>query len=583
MNHLSSSQQQQQQHHYGSGFSAPRYHQQAPSTPSWMDHYGSSSAQQQHPGLHLRQEEVSISCPIVNCNQSFANAGLLCRHATDQHFCDRFARELPVVPPFACPLCGKNYPDQMSLIRHWGVTHQMAVKVFNEQMGRPNSFDMSVLKKYEVRGGAFRETCPLCKGSFQGRQLLLRHLADTHFKDRMCNNMPDREGLVYQCPQCPHVARDRQAFVRHYGIVHHMVIKYLNEMGIHSLDSEGAGGSKAPQSPVVPAVTPQAAGYGVGLNDSFSPRGGLTGYPGDGSPGSSSYYSPHMQTPQRSPYHTGLDVVQQQQQQYTSPFASPQYKSPQYVSHSPRTGGGGSVASSPQDLSMQQYSGAAAAAAGRGAQYSQYEQRFGQQPQDLSSSQPQDLSMATMPQDLSAKAASQPLDFSSHGGNSQHHPQQHLPASPYQAQLPAPSQQYHPASNQKPLKVLVNDSYRQQQPMTPGSQHSNPGTPQPPGSHLGSQPGTPQPVSAAPSPAASSVGGGSNSGYRLSAAPSPAGSYRQPATPQPVYAHQVADFGGHPVIQPNPQHTQPIMPGHSASSAFQVQNSNIFLFLCCTL
>jgi hypothetical protein len=79
------------------------------------------------------------------------------------------------------------------------------------------------------------------------------------------------------------------------------------------------------------------------------------------------------------------------------------------------------------------------------------------------------------------------------------------------------------------------------------------------------------------------VGGGSNSGYRLSAAPSPAGSYRQPATPQPVYAHQVADFGGHPVIQPNPQHTQPIMPGHSASSAFQVQNSNIFLFLCCTL
>jgi hypothetical protein len=169
MNHLSSSQQQQQQHHYGSGFSAPRYHQQAPPTPSWMDHYGSSSsAQQQHPGLHLRQEEVSISCPIVNCNQSFANAGLLCRHATDQHFCDRFARELPVVPPFACPLCGKNYPDQMSLIRHWGVTHQMAVKVFNEQMGRPNSFDMSVLKKYEVRGGGIPGDLPAVQGQLSG-------------------------------------------------------------------------------------------------------------------------------------------------------------------------------------------------------------------------------------------------------------------------------------------------------------------------------------------------------------------------------------------------------------------------------
>jgi hypothetical protein len=476
----------------------------------------------------------------------------------------------------------------------------MAIKVFNEQVGRPNSFDTSVLKKYEVRsspgGGGCRETCPLCKGSFQGRQLLLRHLADTHFKDRMCNNMPEREGLVYQCPQCAHVARDRQSFVRHYGIVHRMVVKYLNEMGIHSLDDEvgpmGGKGASAPSSPAA-AIIPAVYGTTTGHNDSFSPR-----YSGEPVGSSPSYYSPHsqhMQTPQRSPYH---DVVQQQQQ-YSSPFASPQYKSPQYVSHSPRnpTGGGSnSIASSPQDLSMQ-YS---AQRPMPPTVFSQFESRFGQQPQDLSASstQPQDLSASasSQPQDLSAKASSQPLDFSSHG----HQPQQHHMSSPYHQQQPvnlaqqqpAPSvgqQQYHPASNnQKPLKVLVNDPYRQP-PMTPGSQHSNPSTPQPPPSHLGggggnSQPGTPQPLSAAPSPASSSAGY-----HRLSAAPSPAaGSYRQPATPQPVYAHQVADFGvgggggvsgvggggHHPaVIQPNPQHAQQpplIMPGHSASSAFQV-------------
>ena len=585
MNHLSG--QQQQLHHYGhGGFShhqSPRY-QPAP-TPAWMDHYGNSPQQQQHQH-HMRQEEVSITCPILNCNQSFANAQLLCRHATEQHFCDRFARELPIVPPFACPLCGKNYPDQMSLIRHWGVTHQMAVKVFNEQMGRTNSFDTSVLKKYEVRGvaGGYRETCPLCKGSFQGRQLLLRHLADTHFKDRMCNNMPDREGLVYQCPQCAHVARDRQSFVRHYGIVHRMVVKYLNEMGIHSLDDDGVVGNSskgsAPPSPAA-AITPAVYG-GSGHNDSFSPR-----YAGEPVGSSPSYYSPHshMQTPQRSPYH---DVVQQQQ--YTSPFASPQYKSPQYVGHSPRNAS--SIASSPQDLSMQ-YSTSGPSRSLPPTAFSQFEARFGQ-PQDLSasSSQPQDLSMATQPQDLSAKAASQPLDFSSHGGH-------HVTASPYHQQSQpvnlvqqqaSVSQQYHTASssNQKPLKVLVNDPYRQP-PMTPGgSQHSNPGTPQPSSSsHMGggSQPGTPQPLSAAPSPA-------SSSGYRLSAAPSPAagGSYRQPDTPQPVYAHQVAaDFGGggggggshHPVIQTNPQHSQPIiMPGHSASSAFQVIVGFYLLLLC---
>lgn len=491
---------------------SPRYHT---GHQSWIDHYASP---QPSPIQQPRQEEISISCPIINCNTSYPNAQMLCRHATDKHFYDRFARELPIAPPFTCPICGKNSPDQVTLIRHWGVSHQMAIKIFNEQIGRPNCFDSSVLKKYEVRG--FRELCPLCKGTFQGRQLLLRHLADTHFKDRMCNNMPDREGLVYQCPQCPQVARDRQSFVRHYGIVHKMVIKYLNEMGIHSLDDEG---KSAPQSPATPQPT-------YGHNDSFSPRAYSEPM------GSPSYYSPHPQTPQRSPAYHPIDP-----QQYSSPYPSPQYKSPQYVNQSPRNN-----IASPQDLSLQY--------GVRSQQvYNQYDPRYNQ-PQDLSATQPQDLSMH-IPQDLSK--SNQPIDFSSHATQPQNYHVQSQPVNLVQNQH---QQSYQVPPIQKPLNVLVNDPYRQPpptpgMPMTPGSQHSNPGTPQPPtpGQHM-SQPGTPQP----------------------SAAPSPA--YRQPATPQPVYPQQ-AEFSSHPhtpqpVIHQNPQHSSaatPVMPGHSATSAFQVQ------------
>ena len=486
---------------------SPRYHG---GHSSWIDHYASPQPSPMQP--HARADEVSISCPIVNCNTTYPTAAALCRHATDKHFFDRFARELPIAPPFACPVCGKNYPDQLNLIRHWGVSHQMAIKVFNEQVGRPNSFDVSILKKYEVRG--FRELCPLCKGSFQGRQLLLRHLADTHFKDRMCNNMPDREGLVYQCPQCPQVARDRQSFVRHYGIVHKMVIKYLNEMGIHSLDDEKT----------MPPSSPHPS---YGHNDSFSPRAYSEPM------NSPSYYSPQPQTPQRSPAYHPLDA----QQQYSSPqYSSPQYKSPQYVNQSPRN----SSITSPQDLSLQY--------GNRPQPYNQYENVYNQ-PQDLSSTQPQDLSMP-VPQDLSK--SNQPIDFSSHAPQPQNYHVQSQPVNLVQNHQ-SPQQNYQVSPTQKPLNVLVNDPYRQTPglPMTPGSQHSNPGTPQPhtpQGQHI-SQPGTPQ----------------------SSAAPSPA--YRQPATPQPVYAQQPeynSPNGPKPGIYQSPQHNAPI-PGHSANSPFQIQ------------
>ena len=408
---------------------------------SWIEHYMSPNGS---PGVK-QEVEVQLGCPVQGCNATFTSPSVLLRHATDKHFVDRFARELPQAPPFLCPMCGQSTQDQISLIRHWGVAHKMALKVINEQMGRPNCFDATILKTFAVAG--VRENCPLCKGCFQGRQLLLRHLADTHFKDRMCNGIPDQEGLIYKCPQCNHIARDRQSFVRHYGIVHKMVIKYLNEMGIHTLDDEHRNNS-APQSPAPPRQ-PQYQNH----NDSFSPRGYSDPLrsPGHGfseplrSPagpagGQTGYFSPHS-TPHRSPQYYGAEV-QQPPPSYNS------YCSPQYLAQSPRNNIG-----SPQDLSMQ------------------YSQQYGQQ--QFIKQEPQDLSLAHA-QDLST--TNKAIDFSPQPGG--------FPGGPG-----AP--QYSAGSAGIPLHVKTEPGYR-----------SGPGTPQP-----RSQPGTPQPGPVQPSPAYRQVAG----------------------------------------------------------------------------
>lgn len=74
--------------------------------------------------------------------------------------------------------------------------------------------------------------------------MLLRHLADCHFRERLCQGV--QQGDVYKCPECQHSSKDKGGFVRHYGLVHKMVQKWLREMGILGFDDESkktAGGS----------------------------------------------------------------------------------------------------------------------------------------------------------------------------------------------------------------------------------------------------------------------------------------------------------------------------------------------------
>ena len=66
--------------------------------------------------------------------------------------------------------------------------------------------------------------------------MLLRHLADCHFRERLCQGLP-QGAEVYKCPECNHESKDKGGFVRHYGLVHKMVQTWLKEMGINGFES----------------------------------------------------------------------------------------------------------------------------------------------------------------------------------------------------------------------------------------------------------------------------------------------------------------------------------------------------------
>jgi hypothetical protein len=178
-----------------------------------------------------------VACPI--CQSTFLNSVHFIRHAADKHFMERLRNDLPHFSPFKCPLCPFEGKDLKLLVRHYGMTHKMVLKLLNERAGIHDSYDESILRTLETHESN-RETCPLCSSNFGGRYMLLRHLADCHFRERLCQGV--QHGEVYKCPfpDCNHSSKDKGGFVRHYGLVHKMVQKWLREMGIHGFDEDSS-------------------------------------------------------------------------------------------------------------------------------------------------------------------------------------------------------------------------------------------------------------------------------------------------------------------------------------------------------
>ena len=194
------------------------------------------------PKVTTRSDQTPVACPI--CTSTFLNGTHFLRHAADKHFDERLKQDLPQVAPFKCPYCSTACKDLKLLVRHYGLAHKMVLKLLNERAGIMDSFDDSILKQYETQESS-RDCCPLCKSSFGGRYMLLRHLADCHFRERLCQGLPSGAD-VYKCPECNHESKDKGGFVRHYGLVHKMVQTWLKEMGIQGFDDTALSDQSKP-------------------------------------------------------------------------------------------------------------------------------------------------------------------------------------------------------------------------------------------------------------------------------------------------------------------------------------------------
>ena len=114
---------------------------------------------------------------------------------------ERLRLDLPPFAPFRCPIqiCNFEAKDLKLLVRHYGINHKMVIKLLNERAGNLDSYDEAILKTLETQESN-RESCPLCSSNFGGRYMLLRHLADCHFRERLCQGV--QQGEVYKCPEC---------------------------------------------------------------------------------------------------------------------------------------------------------------------------------------------------------------------------------------------------------------------------------------------------------------------------------------------------------------------------------------------
>ena len=205
-----------------------------------------------------KQEQVPLACPMCSGNSTFLSSVHFIRHAADKHFFDQLKEELPKAPPFKCPVCSHEAKDIKLLVRHYGIKHHMVVRLLNERNGKPGSYDQAILKQFET-SDKNRESCPMCKSHFAGRYMLLRHLADCHYRERLCQGL--QQGDTYKCPACTHESKDKGGFVRHYGLVHKMVQKWLKE--------DGLGGALTDDR--VDLVSPSSAGEGDYSNPASSP------------------------------------------------------------------------------------------------------------------------------------------------------------------------------------------------------------------------------------------------------------------------------------------------------------------------
>ena len=182
---------------------------------------------------HAQYRQIPMECP--NCTRTFKNAKLFIMHLTYTHFLERLGKDLPHLDPFLCPIvdCNSTFKKLEVLIRHYGINHNMTIKLLNEDAGIMDSYDSAILKKYEKPDyESWNQTrCPLCKSSINDGKLI-EHILYRHFKERLMKDLTQTNNGLIKCPKCNHKSEDWKEVIKHYGIEHKMVRTWLQQMNI---------------------------------------------------------------------------------------------------------------------------------------------------------------------------------------------------------------------------------------------------------------------------------------------------------------------------------------------------------------
>ena len=168
------------------------------------------------------EETICFSCSF--CPKTFTTQQNIVQHATNVHFQDELKKDLPNSEPFECPICSANKKSLASLVLHYAIKHDMAIKLLNEK-------DETTIKGKKVLK-QIQYTCHLCPNKYFGfgKKKLIRHVTHDHYFEKLSEELP--AGMdQYKCPKCTNVCKDIKDYAVHYGIVHKMVKTYMKELG----------------------------------------------------------------------------------------------------------------------------------------------------------------------------------------------------------------------------------------------------------------------------------------------------------------------------------------------------------------
>jgi len=83
----------------------------------------------------MSNQALKVKCPF--CELMFAARYAFYQHLCDKHFKETLAQQVPVHPPYQCPVGGCAYiarDSRQSLIRHFGMTHKVIVELLKRHV-----------------------------------------------------------------------------------------------------------------------------------------------------------------------------------------------------------------------------------------------------------------------------------------------------------------------------------------------------------------------------------------------------------------------------------------------------------------